>query len=217
MNRSSGETSAATSKGLRANERIGGDRAVTIEKDAQGYRAGKASIDTALPVDYPDPTPPGAIELKHYPSVRLARTSGKGGLLSDQRGFWPLFKHITDRDIPMTAPVEMESTAYDPETWGSATEWSMAFLYRTADQGPLMKDDLVEVVDSPPRTVVSLGMRGDLEPARVRDGVKQLREFLAQQDEWREAGAPVALGYNGPNVPARDRWIEVQVPVKQKN
>ncbi|MFN9971363.1 MAG: hypothetical protein ACK58T_15860, partial [Phycisphaerae bacterium] len=91
----------------------GGDAAVNKrgEGESTTFSAdGVLTIDTPLPVGYPDPTPPGAIDLKLYPSVRRAEVSGEVKSLSSggNDGFWPLFRHIQRRDIAMTSPVEME-------------------------------------------------------------------------------------------------------------
>lgn len=66
----------ADSEGLPALQCVGGDKDAKIEKRGENYYAGVCSITTPLPVGYPDPTPPGAIDLKVYPSVRCAEVSG---------------------------------------------------------------------------------------------------------------------------------------------
>ncbi|MEC9372584.1 MAG: hypothetical protein VYC34_02025, partial [Planctomycetota bacterium] len=42
------------------------------------YSAGPVATDTKLPVGYPRPTPPGAMEIKRYDVVRQAEVSGEG-------------------------------------------------------------------------------------------------------------------------------------------
>ncbi len=39
------------------------------------WKCGRCEIEAPLPIGYPAPTPPGAIELKSYPSVRRAEIS----------------------------------------------------------------------------------------------------------------------------------------------
>lgn len=80
-----------------------------VEQRGDFYFFNTASITTELPVGYPAPTPPGAIDLKRYPSVRRAQVSGKTGADAGTNvGFFPLFNHISRRQIAMTSPVEVD-------------------------------------------------------------------------------------------------------------
>lgn len=204
--------------------RVGGDVDAAVERAEDGGFRWKASrIDTPLPAGYPAPTPPGAIDLKRYPSVRRAEVSGTMAPdLGMNFAFFPLFNHIKDRGIAMTSPVEMDysGVAKDPPEGGDAVPagWTMSFLYRTSDLGPTGPDEKrknVKVVDAPAVTVISLGVRGSYDFSRMRAEWKKLEAWLASQTEWDAAGQPRALHYNGPDVPARDRWSEVQIPVRR--
>lgn len=206
--------------------RVGGTPEADLEtrEHANGpfFRAGRVATDTRLPVGYPPPTPPGAIELKHYPTLRRAEFSGNGdsGRMG-QRGFWPLFLHITRNDIAMTAPVEMEFEASEsPENADEqdtgpdgAQAWTMAFLYHSPDDGPTRNDGPVRVIDTEPATYLSIGVRGRRGWTGIDELVGQLDAWLDSQDEWKRSGAPRTLGYNGPNVRIVDQWWEVQVRV----
>ena len=185
-----------------------------IERRGESRFAGPCSITTPLPEGYPEPTPPGAIDIKFYPSVRRAEVRGETGPdLGMNIGFWPLFNHIKDRGIAMTSPVEMDYRGGDDDSVGSA--WTMSFLYRKGDMGPTGKAGRVEVVDTAPMTVLSLGGRGTYSRTRVQDGLEQLRQWLDANQEWCAAGEPRALYYNGPEKPSRDKWYEVQIPIKR--
>ena len=181
------------------------------------YSAGRVATDTKLPVGYPAPTPPGAIELKHYPSIRRAEfTSDQAAGLMGQRGFWPLFQHISRNDIAMTAPVEMEYADTDEDA--QADQWTMAFLYHTTENGPTGTDNddqRVVIVDTTPKTFLSLGVRGRQGWTGVMTQAKKLDAWLAENPEWRRTGMPRTLGYNGPNVRMGDQWWEVQIPVER--
>lgn len=177
------------------------------------YRAGEVFTDTKLPVGYPRPTPPGAIEIKTYPSIRQAEVSGDGdGRGASRSGFMPLFRHISDSGIAMTAPVEM---AYD-DTDGDerADRWTMAFLYHTPEDGPTRSDGRVEVVDTEPVTVVAIGIRGGRDFRDLEQAASKLDAWLGESAEWDRAGSVRRLGYNGPNVPIDNRWWEVQIPIR---
>lgn len=194
--------------------RIGGNpEATAVWNEKKGkWRAGASDIDTALPVGYPAPTPPGAIDIKTYPSVRRAEISGKG----DEGGFMPLFRHIQRNDIAMTAPVEM-----DYQTSGTATlrTTSMSFLYYTSDMnevGTDPKDPRITIRDTSPVTVVSMGGRGSYDRSRVQKDVAKLRAWLAESPTWEEAGEPRAQMYNGPSMTPWNKWLEVQIPIKSK-
>ncbi len=204
--------------------RLVGDATVKPVVTAEGasLRDMGMVVEAPLPAGYPAPTPPGMIELKTYPVVRRAEYSAKGSTNFGMNvGFWPLFNHIKDRDIAMTSPVEMdyrpegERTPLDPMEDASGS-WTMSFLYRTTDLGPTGEDGRIKVVDLPELTVVSIGMRGGYGMGTVNAGLERLREWFASQDRWEPAGNPRGLNYNGPQVPMRNKWSEVQVPVKRK-
>jgi hypothetical protein len=210
--------------------RVGGGDAVVTKRgegESTTFSAdGVLTIDTPLPVGYPDPTPPGALDLKGYPSVRRAEVSGEVKNLSSggSEGFWPLFRHIQRRDIAMTSPVEMEyhksgaaqgEAAKKPD--GKET-WTMAFLYRRAEQGDAGKDtsdQRVTVTDTPEMLVISIGMKGDYSRALVEEGKKQLDAWLATQTRFEKAGEARALYYHGPSMRPWRKWAEVQFPVRE--
>lgn len=208
-----------------ATVRMVGDAAVKPERLGNGeYRLTDMGmvIEAPLPDGYPAPTPPGMIELKTYPTVRRAEYSAKGSSNFGMNvGFWPLFNHIKERDIAMTSPVEMdyrptgERAPLDPMKDAEGT-WTMSFLYRSADLGPTGQDGRVKVVDNPELTVVSIGMRGGYGMGQVNAGLEELQKWFASQDQWEPAGDPRGLNYNGPQVPMRSKWSEVQVPVRRK-
>ncbi|GIW74273.1 MAG: hypothetical protein KatS3mg103_0795 [Phycisphaerales bacterium] len=148
------------------------------------YLAGPMRIVSPLPEGYPPPTPAGAIEVKHYPSVRRAELTVQASpRLGMNMAFFPLFRHIKKRDIAMTAPVEAEVPALagthgqieqaDGPT-GAPTQprpdrVTVSFLYRTADMGqPGQAEEGVVVVDTPPVTVLALGVRGAMDNAPHR-------------------------------------------------
>lgn len=198
--------------------RVGGEAEAELEshEGSEGplYRAGRVRTDTKLPVVYPAPTPPGAVELKHYPSNRRAEfssDSSPGGM--GQRGFWPLFQHISRNEIAMTAPVEMEYSDLDGDD--RAEQWTMAFLYHTIEDGPTGEDGDVMVVDTAPKTFLAIGVRGRQGWTGIESIAKDLDAWLAEHPEWRRTGLTRTLGYNGPNIPAADQWWEVQVPVER--
>lgn len=194
--------------------RVGGDLDAAVIQRGESFYFDRCAITTPLPAGYPPPTPPGAIDLKRYPSIRRAEVDGGSNPdLGMNFAFWPLFRHIKDRGIAMTSPVEMDYRGGGEGRAGS--EWTMSFVYRTADLGPTGDAGRVRVVDTEPMTVLALGGQGSYSRWRVQEGLEVLRRWLDEHPEWRAAGEPRALYYNGPEMPGSRKWYEVQIPVRE--
>lgn len=215
---------AVTAPGPGETRRVGGDLAVRVAGNDGDFRAGPCRIDTPLPVGYPAPTPPGAIDIKTYPGVRRAEVVGKRDPDSGMNSaFWPLFNHIKKHDIAMTSPVEMDykNVNFNPPEGGDvkAESWTMSFLYRTPELGPTGADernDKVRVVDTPPVTVVAIGRKGPYRFSAAQKLMRKIDAWLAANPEWEKAGDPRALYYNGPDVRDADKWSEVQWPIRPR-
>ena len=188
-----------------------------IDDEPEADRPASAELDAAMPEGFPDPTSPEVIEVKEYPAYRSAVALGTG--MTQRSGnllFFRLFRHISEREVEMTAPVintyldpEM---AVDPSVRGDLT---MEFLYGEPDLGET-GDGVgdVEVKDSPALTVVALGLQGEMSPERMSEGVGRLRSWLKDHEgEWVESGPPRQLGYHGPMTPTDRRLWEVQLPI----
>lgn len=198
--------------------RIGGDLAATVSGSDADYRAGACRVDTPLPVGYPAPTPPGSIDLKTYPSVRLAEVTGAGDPDSGMnKTFWPLFNHIKGHDIAMTSPVEMNYRGMQASDQSAPESWSMAFLYRRPELNETGVEGRVVVRDSDPVTVVAVGMKGSYSMSLVQRGMNQIEQWLAANPEWEAAGDWRALYYNGPALFWWNKWAEVQIPVRKSS
>ncbi len=179
------------------------------------WTAGRARVTTPLPDGYPRPTSPGAIELKTYPTLRLAETSGAMFPdLASSIGFWRLFRHIRSRDIAMTAPVEMSYPGLAVDGTDTGGAWSMAFLYRRASLGPVGPAGSVVVRDSVPATFLSAGAIGGYGTDEVRRVLGTLRLALSELGTWKAEGPVRVLHYNGPEVRDGLRWFEVQIAVR---
>ena len=206
--------------------RVGGDMTTQPDFDGQSYRLGKMLINTPLPAGYPAPTPPDAIEIKKYPEVRRAQVTRKG--LPDASmnfAFWPLFQHIKRRDIAMTSPVEMDypgmkgaaPSSADENYEPSQDQWTMAFLYRERDLGPIGADKGgIEIIDAPAVMVASIGFRGGYSITNAKHNLATLEQWLAANPQWERIGEPRVFHYNGPERSSAWRWGEVQVPVRER-
>jgi hypothetical protein len=205
--------------------RVGGDMDAAIEIINGEFRYGPSRIESPLPAGYPEPTPPGSIDIKRYPSVRRAEyvSDGSPGFGMNM-GFFPLFNHIKRNDIAMTSPVEMDyRDMFDPATGKQAAKdsmsWTMSFLYRTAELAPAgadKKDRKVVVTDRPEMEVLAIGMNGPYGTGIVEKGLTLLHDWLRDHPEYEIAGEPRAFHYNGPSIANRVKWSEVQLPVRRK-
>lgn len=177
-------------------------------RDAQATLAFKPFIEAPLPEGFPAPAPVGEIQIKQYPKYRLARTQMAG---AENGAFWTLFLHIKKKDIAMTAPVEM---TYETGKDKLRTQ-AMAFLYRSTEQGKAGQDEKVNVIDVPAMTVLSLGMRGDVSKAKLREAKGHLDAWLQRHSDEYEASGPLrVMGYNSPFVAVNRRFTEVEIPVR---
>lgn len=207
-------TAAAGAAVLAPVTRVGGDMSAEVQREGDGYVYEQCAITTPLPEGYPPPTPPGAIDLKRYPSVRRAEiASAINPDLGMNVTFFPLFWHIKDRGIAMTSPVEMN---YEGMTRGEGARpdsWTMSFLYRTPELGETGKAGMVHVTDREPLLVVSLGAQGGYGIGAVDRDLQTLFAWLDAHPEWQQAGEPRALYYNGPEKKNSEKWFEVQIPI----
>jgi len=195
--------------------RVGGDLNAQVSTEDGMYSADPCSIDTPLPQGYPAPTPPGSIDLKTYPLVRMAEVQGSGDPDAGQsRAFWPLFNHIKGHDIAMTSPVEMNYHGMPGSERPSPDSWSMAFLYRTPELNATGVEGRVTVRDADPVTVVAIGLKGNYSMTLVQSGMEQIEQWLTANPQWEVAGDWRALYYNGPSLMWWNKWAEVQLPIK---
>ena len=159
-----------------------------------------------LPVGFPYPAPAGEIRVVEYLRYRMARADM--GMGRSNGAFFTLFRHISDRDIAMTAPVEMtmDRTGGARSTWASCTArptWAPRRGRARHGRGHPADD------------------RRDHRRPRARRGrghgrgLAELEAWLAARPGWEAAGNPRLMGYNGPSVPRRRQFSEVQIPVRR--
>jgi len=164
--------------------------------------------ESDLPKGFPEPSALGEIQLKHYPSYRLARAPSK-----KDNAFFTLFNHIKSNNIKMTAPVEMR---YD-ESDQKYQQIDMAFLYGAPDWGKLGdagKGVIVE--DIPAMSTVAIGLTGDFDP-NASAYIETLESWLAQNaSDYERDGKVRVLGYNSPFVWKSQRFFEIEIPVRKR-
>ena len=173
-----------------------------VEKIAEQL-AFEPKFESEIPALFAMPTPVGEIEVKHYKSYRMAKTPSNG-----RTAFFRLFNHIKENDIKMTSPVQM---TYEGSGEKMA-ETEMAFLYPDSETDGSARQDSVEVMDTDPMTVISMGMRGRPSAAEVEEAAKMLREASKHFPMKFELKDEVRLlGYNSPAVPKKNQFYEVQI------
>ena len=127
--------------------------------------------------------------------------------------FRALFRHIKNNQISMTAPVAMGYESHDQQP----QLVSMAFVYQEPQMGEIGSEDVVQVHDMPPQTLLSIGVRGNYRDTRFEKNLDKLAAWLnSHQHAWQAAGDPRYLGYNSPFVPGFMRYGEVQIPIRKR-
>ena len=121
-----------------------------------GVKSKPADSDAPLAEGWPGGTVPGIIEVKKYPAYRSAVARAKGaGMGSDNVLFFPLFNHISKKDIAMTTPVVSgfsPGLVEEPKAKGEVT---MEFVYRSPTMGETGQGvGAVKVDDHPSATYV---------------------------------------------------------------
>ena len=163
--------------------------------------------EAELPAGFPAFTAVDELELRHYPACRMVRTEMKAG--GPMGAFWPLFQHIKDNDIAMTAPVQVDWT----EAGDRQRPARMAFLYGDPTKQPDQVGKDVAIENLPATTVLSLGAIGEERNDVVAAMRERLLGWLRENPQWVAAGPLRTMGYNSPMVGRDRRYFEVQIPV----
>lgn len=180
-----------------------------------------SATSAPLPDGFPPPTPAGVIEVKHYPAYRSATLTYQGRLDSAaEAAFNPLFRHISQNNISMTAPVEARyplTTLWAGKEGQSPEEGEaeVSFLYRHPDVSPQLVDQGIRVESTAPMTVVSVGVQGNYNYVSYQQHVEQLRSWLTQHPEYKVVGSPRRFFYDSPFIPDALKRSEIQVPIQK--
>ena len=150
-------------------------------------------------------TAAGFCEIKTLPAGAVLTTSTRGKYFDENnRLFMRLFETINQNKVPMTTPVEAKMT---PGT--------MVFHLGSASSkrkdlelpGGVLRQTL------PRRTVASIGIRGGYSRESYETNLAKLRSWLKNQKDWKEAGEPYAVYWNGPFTLPFFKRSEVHLPV----
>lgn len=171
-------------------------------------------MPAALPLGFPPPTEVGVIEVKQYPAYRAVTYTHAGELQQATRfAFDPLFQHISSNQIAMTTPVEARYLGNSPAQIDSPTTAEVSFLYPDPNITPQRVDAGVKITDTPPLTVVSIGIQGAYTWESYQTNLRRLQDWLAQNPQHEIAGSPRRLLYNSPMTPESIKRSEVQIPI----
>jgi len=150
-------------------------------------------------------TAAGFCEIKKLPAASVLQTSSRGEYFQENNGlFMRLFQTINQNKAPMTVPVEAKMM---PGT--------MVFYL---DSASAKRKDLqlpagVIRQTLPPRSVASIGIRGGYTKESYESNLAKLRAWLKTQRNWRAAGEPYAVYWNGPFTLAPFKRSEIHLPV----
>lgn len=177
----------------------------------------KNAMSAPLPVGFPDPTTHNKIEVKQYPAYRSGTYTYDGDFReATSSSFNPLFRHISNNNISMTAPVEARypiSTIDQPLQRGKA---KVSFLYNNNAIAPQQVDKDIQVEDHAPMLVVSIGIQGSYGYESYQANVSKLKQWLDNHPEYEIAGEPREFLYDSPFTPAPLKRREVQIPIRKR-
>ena len=152
-------------------------------------------------------TPVGEAQIRSLPAGRYLVTVTDGNYF-DHSGllFNRLFSYIRANNLAMTVPVE-----------GRLEPAEMRFFLGDGVAEALDETDEISVVDVPGRHVASLGGRGAYSAENVIETSLRLEAWIETQAEWRVAGAPYAVFWNGPFTPWFLKRFEVHIPTHRRS
>ena len=189
------------------------------------------------PAGFPPPGPIDRVITKEYPAYRLARISAQSMLVDgkpDASGmFMALYKHVQNKRVSMTTPVEAtyDMPAPSPSVPPPSTSdgeaappkksrpVAMAAIYPNPSIGSVGVDPVdprITVADVPASTSISIAFRGEYNSKTFTAAIARLLAAVADsRGELTVIGPPRYLAYNSPFVPAFARVGEVQLPVRR--
>ena len=149
-------------------------------------------------------TPNGEIEIKIIPAAKLMVTEDSGNYFDhNNEMFMRLFRYLGDNDVSMTVPVEAQ-----------VEKAQMKFYVGSADSAKdLIEQGAVKVVNTPERTVASIGIRGGYTKKKFEENRNKLFVWLQDNPGYKPAGDAYAVYWDAPFVPSFMKHSEGHVPV----
>ncbi|MFT5634506.1 MAG: hypothetical protein ACI9SQ_002244 [Rubritalea sp.] len=184
-----------------------GAQAQEATKEKMTKNVPKYQTEAPLPKGWPTPGPYDLVSEKKFPAYRAAYTDGS----CQNFAFMRLFKHIKNKDIPMTSPVEMEME----ENNENLKMKSMGFMYQNTEVGQIGKDgEKVDVRDVPATMTLCYTWQGK-NSSKTRKVAKKALEVELKKRSIEGTDYRI-LGYNGPGVPNDKKTWEMLVVLTKK-
>lgn len=157
----------------------------------------------------------GDVEIRQYPSMRVATVSG----YPDNVAFGILFNYISGQNRPsekiaMTTPViTSEKIAMTAPVISDAERMSFVMHARySGRQPPEPLDSRIRIEDIPPRKVAVVRFKGHADDASVKEKTSHLLMTL-EKNGIRTTGRTFLMRYNAPFTPGFLRRNEVGIEV----
>lgn len=170
-----------------------------------------------LPEGFPPPGEIGQVVEKDYPLCRTFSAEGNNA-------FMKCFGYLSKHKHEMTAPVILDQ---DPDETGAKTRrfgdvsfmdvGRMHFVLEKPSLDEPKREGSVVVGDIPKLRVLSIALQGAMSPAKLNEAEDKLQAEIEQRRDLVAAGPARVLGYNGPSVPTRKKFWEVQIPIAQRD
>lgn len=149
-----------------------------------------------------EPTWPGELEVKRLPALDAYEAASQRDFFAARNPLFARdFAFLRANGLSMTTPVEAD-----------VHPGAMRFFVPPGAR-PDTPVEGVRLVAVPERTVVAIGLRGNYSRAAFEEGAARLREWLAQNPEWRAEGEPYAVYWDAPMKPWFLKRSEVHLPV----
>ncbi len=150
------------------------------------------------------PTSAGTTEIKTIPQrILLVSERTENYFASNNNLFGNLFRYIRQHNLPMTTPVKADIM---PGRMGF-------YVDQENEQKTLPNTATVAVTTEPSRTVISLGKRGGYSQKNYQSALRTLQEELTARPNWKAAGKPYAIFWDGPYIPNFAKKFEVHIPI----
>ncbi len=153
-----------------------------------------------------EPTPKNKVIVKNIPELTAFEANCEGNYFANSNQlFRTLFRYLNDNKLAMTIPIE-----------ANISPGKMIFIVKDAHTAQKLRStNLVKVVKIPPRTILSIGLRGRYSQENFNKGKKMLQKYLSKNPKYEQNGAFFAVYWDNPMiVPYFIRKSEINVPVK---
>ena len=149
-------------------------------------------------------TPVGSVIVKSIPSSKMLLTVGEGNYFDNRNDlFRRLFNYINTNKVAMTVPVEVE-----------IENASMKFYVGSKDKLKALQDEgSVQVIDLPPREVVSIGIRGAYTRKHFEEAKSKLETWLKENRQYQQTAEAYAVYWDAPFMPWFLKRAEVHIPI----